>query len=59
MDWMHALATGLLIAVTYFLVEKAGLLEGKSLGRKLLIMIPIYFVVIFILNILWPGDWAN
>ena len=59
MDWMHALATGLLIAVTYFLVEKAGLLEGKSLGRKLLIMIPIYFVMIFILNILWPGDWAN
>ena len=59
MDWMHALATGLLIAVTYFLVEKAGLLEGKSLGRKLLILIPIYFVVIFILNILWPGDWAN
>ena len=59
MDWMHALATGLLIAVTYFLVEKAGLLEGKSLGRKLLIMIPIYFVVIFILNILWPEDWGN
>lgn len=59
MDWMHALATGLLIAVTYLLVEKSGLLEGKSLGGKLLIMIPIYFVVIFILNMLWPGDWAN
>ena len=59
MDWMHALATGLLIAVTYLLVEKSGLLEGKSLVGKLLIMIPIYFVVIFILNMVWPGDWAN
>ena len=59
MDWMHALATGLLIAVIYLLVEKSGLLEGKSLAGKLLIMIPVYFVVIFILNMLWPGDWGN
>ena len=59
MDWMHALATGPLIAGTYFLVEKLGLLEGKTLGRKFLIMVPIYFVVIFLLNIFWPEGRVN
>ena len=31
---MHALAKGLLIAVTYLLVEKSGLLEGKTLDAS-------------------------
>ena len=59
MDWMHALAAGLLVAATYFLVMKSGKLEGKSLGQKLLILIPIYFVVLLIFNLLWPLDWPK
>ena len=59
MDWAHALVTGIVIALTYFVVEKAGLLEGKSFGMKMLILLPIYFVVIFIVNILWPGGWPS
>ena len=54
MDWMHALATGIVIAVTYFAVDQSGVLEGKTRGRKFLILAPIYFVVILILNLLWP-----
>ncbi len=49
----------LLVAVTYLRVEKSGMLEDKSLGRKLPILLPIYSVVIFILNLLWPGGWPN
>jgi hypothetical protein len=40
---MHTLATGLLIGPVYFLVEKSGKLEGKSITR----------------NMFWPGEWPN
>jgi len=43
LEWMHALATGLLIGPVYFLVEKSGKREGKSITR----------------NMLWPGEWPN
>ncbi len=59
MDWIHALAVGLLIGLIYFLVEKIGILEGKSLGRKMLILLPLYFIAILILNLLWPGGWPE
>ena len=59
MDWIHALAVGLLIGLIYFLVEKIGILEGKSLGRKMLILLPLYFIAILTLNLLWPGGWPD
>ena len=51
---LHALATGLLIAATYAVVDKAGMLANKTLARKLFILLPVYFVVILIFNLLWP-----
>jgi hypothetical protein len=54
MDIAHALVTGFLVFGIYAGAEKAGILDGKSLGMKLAIMLPIYFVVIFVFNIIWP-----
>ena len=59
MDWMHALAVGLLIGLIYFLVEKIGILDGKSLARKMLILLPLCLIAILILNLLWPGGWPD
>ena len=54
MDWLHALAVGLLIGAIYFAVEKSGKLEGKSLGQKMLLLLPLYFVGVLVLNLTWP-----
>ncbi len=55
MDFWHALVTGVLIAMVYGVMENMGFLHGKSLGKKMLILMPVYFVLILILNLLWPG----
>ena len=55
LDWMRAHETGLLIGLVYFLVEKSGQLEGKSITRNMLILLPLYFAGIFILSMFWPG----
>ena len=54
MDWLHALATGLLMGAIYIAVEKSRKLEGKSLGKKMLILLPLIFLGVLILNLLWP-----
>ena len=59
LDWMHALATGLLIGSVYFLVEKSGKREGKSITRNMFKLLPRCFAGIPILNMLWPGEWPN
>lgn len=59
MDWLHALAASLLIGANYLVVEKSGRLEGKSIGQKLLILLPLSFVGVLLLNLLWPGDWPH
>ena len=56
MDFWHALATGVLIAVIFGIVEKSGVLEGKSFWTKMLLLLPVYFVAVLVLNLLWPGS---
>lgn len=36
-------------------VETSGKLEGKSIGQKKLILLPLYFIGVLILNLLWPN----
>ena len=54
MNWPHAIVTGLLIGAVYWASEQSGLLDGKSKRQRLAIMLPIYFVVILLLNLIWP-----
>lgn len=54
MNWPHAIATGVLISAIYWLAEQSGILEGKTRGKRLAIMAPIYFVAVLILNLAWP-----
>jgi hypothetical protein len=53
-DLILALITGLLIAASYAIVVKTGVLEGKSLDRRLLILLPVWFVLMLMFNLIWP-----
>jgi len=44
MDLWHALVTGVLIVVVYGVMEKIGFLEGKSFGKKMLLLMLVNFV---------------
>ena len=54
MAFAHALATGIAIALTYLALDRAGALRDRSMAGKLAISLPAYFVVILVLNLIWP-----
>lgn len=59
MNWAHILATAIVILVTALVINKSGILEGKSRAKRFLIQFVIYFVVILLLNLFWPGGWPQ
>ncbi len=58
-DIPHAIATGLVIFAVIWLVEHASPFENLTKGRKTLITAVALFVLLFILNIVWPYSSAN
>jgi len=55
MDWLHAIVTGLLCGGIYLGVRNMGWFENRSKGQQALILLPIVFVVVLILNMIWPS----
>lgn len=54
-DIAHALVSGALLYVTYWIIQFSGLLDGKTKGHQRLILAVIFGVVILALNLLWPS----
>lgn len=54
MDWGHAIVTGLLCGGAYWAVGRMGWLENRSKIQQALIVLPIIFVIVLILNLMWP-----
>jgi hypothetical protein len=53
-DLPHMLATGLVIFVVVWAVEHTGMLNGASKLKRALITFASLFVVLFLLNLIWP-----
>ncbi len=53
-DFLHMLATGLVVFGVISLVDHARVFEPMSKGRKTLFKLVGIFVVIFVLNLAWP-----
>jgi len=59
MDWVYILAMAVVILVTGLVIHKSGILDGKSHGKRFLIQFVIYFIVLLLLNLFWPGGWPQ
>lgn len=55
MGLLHAIVTGLLVGGAYLFFRKMGWFENRSKGQQALIFVPTVFVVVFILNLIWPS----
>ncbi len=55
MDWGHAIATGLVCGGVYWGVRRMGWLENRSKLQQALILLPVIFVTVLILNMIWPS----
>ena len=53
-DILHALISGLLAAGVYYGVRSAGMLDGKSRMQQFLFLVPVFFVVVLVFNLIWP-----
>ena len=53
-DWPHMLVTGLLIFVLITVLDKATFYTSASKGKRLVILAVSLFVVLLILNLVWP-----
>ena len=54
-DLAHAIVAGLIIGLLVLGVDHSGVLDGKSKGQRFLLVFAIGFVLMLILNVLWPG----
>ncbi|WP_299423281.1 hypothetical protein [uncultured Shimia sp.] len=57
-DFLHAIISGALLFATYWAMELSGVLEGKTKGRKRLLLAIAFAFVILIFNLVWPGQGA-
>lgn len=53
-DWGHTGATIAIVFVVVLLLDRFGVLEGASRGKRFIITALAIFVPIFILNMFWP-----
>jgi hypothetical protein len=53
-DIPHMLVTGLIVLAVIYPINHGMVLEGASKGRKTLVTFLALFVLIFILNLVWP-----
>ena len=51
----HALTTGVLVGAAYLAMDRLGLFENRTRLQKFLISLPVYFVLILVMNLIWPG----
>ena len=52
---LHAIVTGLLVGGAYLLFRNMGWFENRSKTQQALIFLPTIFVLVFILNLIWPS----
>ena len=55
LDFWHALITGLLVAVVFWIMHVAGLLANRTRGQKFMILLPVLFVVAVAANLVWSS----
>ena len=54
LDWPHMLVTGLLIFVVITVLDRAAFYTSASKGKRMMILAVSLFVVLMVLNLLWP-----
>lgn len=55
MEWVHAIVSGLLIGGAYWIMRGFGWFDDRSKGQRALIFMPVVFVIVLILNLIWPS----
>lgn len=55
MEWLHAIVSGLLTGGGYWIMRSFGWFEDRSKGQRALIFMPVVFVIVLILNLIWPS----
>lgn len=55
MDFAHAIVMGLLCGGAYWAVRSMGLFENRSKPQQALIFFPVIFVIVLVLNLIWPS----
>lgn len=55
MDLLHALVTGLLCGGAYWGMRNIGWFENRSKLQQALIFLPAVFLIVFVLNLMWPS----
>ena len=53
-DWPHVLVTGLVIFVMITLLDRTAFYASASKGKRFAILAVCLFVVLMVLNLLWP-----
>ncbi len=56
MDWVQMIVTGLLCGGAYWAVKNMGWLRNRSNLQQALVFFPIVFVIVLILNLIWPSS---
>lgn len=56
MDWAHAIVSGLVVGGSYWIVHSLGWLDDRTKAQSALILLPIIFVVVLVLNLIWPNS---
>lgn len=51
---LHALATGALVYALLELGERTGYTTGRTRAQKFVRMLPVFFVAILVMNLIWP-----
>ena len=55
MDWVHAIVMGLLCGGAYWAVRSMGWFENRSKVQQALIFFPVIFIIVLVLNLIWPS----
>lgn len=53
-DWLRPVVYAVLIAATFLVFDRSGLLKEKSFLMRALILLPAFLVVILLLYFIWP-----
>jgi hypothetical protein len=53
-DWPHMLVTGLLIFAVITVLDRVAFYTSASKGKRMMILGVCLFVVLMVLNLLWP-----
>ena len=55
MDLIHAIVMGLLVGGAYWAVRSMGWFESRSKVQQALVFFPVVFVIVLIVNLIWPS----